>query len=245
MKSFAGKWLVKVLALGGVALYAASKSKASRKGERTLTVTGEGEVDCAPDFARVRVAVRTRHEVAKKASADLQEKLTAILEALTGKAELPKADLQTNHLSIRQDRHKPDDKDEYIVEYVAYSEITIKVRELDKLGQVLDVANDAGIDELEDLEFDVQDSKGYKRRAMALAVRDARSQAEVLASSAGMRLGSVLRITDGPDYDIQRSGGMLSHSMGYGGAVATGTISVHAQAQVKFELLEQRETVSI
>lgn len=244
MQAFAGKWLFKILALGGAGLYLASKMKSPKGAARVVSVTGNGEVECEPDFARLRVAVRTRDKVAKEASGQLQKKVAAVLEALEKQAQINATDLQTTNLSIRQDRHKPEGKEEYVTEYVAYTEVSVKVRELQKLGQVLDLANDAGIDELEGLEFDVHDSKTHKQRAMALAVKDARAQAEVLANNAGMRLGEVLRITDGPDYDMEPSGGMLSRSMGYAGAIATGSIAVHAQAHLKFELLPRDERVS-
>lgn len=233
--AFSNLW--KLLALGGAALYAASRTKSPRRSTSEISVTGSGEVECEPDLARVRLAVRSRQATAKEAAKQLEQKITTVIDALTQIAKLPKDDLQTTQLSIHQDRHKPEGKKEYVIEYVAHTEITVHVREIDKLGQVLDVAHEAGIDELEGLDFDLQDQRSPKRRALALAVKDARARAEVLASNAGMAVGAVLRMTDGPDYDIDRSGSMLSSSIGYAGAIATGSIAVSAQAYVKFELV--------
>lgn len=229
--------LWKLLALGGAALFAASRSTKAKKTGSEISVTGSGEVECEPDLARVRVAVRSRKASAKEAAKALELKIAAVIEALTQKAKLPKDDLQTTRLSIHQDRHKPEGKKEYVIEYVAHTEITVNVRKIDELGQVLDVAHESGIDELEGLEFDLQDQRSPKRKALALAVKDARARAETLANHAGMAVGAVLVMTDGPDYDIDRSGSMLSSSIGYAGAIATGSISVSAQAYVKFELV--------
>lgn len=237
MKPLAVSNLFKLLALGGAALYAASRAKGASKTSREICVTGNGEVECEPDLARVRLSVRSRQSSAKEAATQLQQKIGAVIEALTSSAKLPKDDLQTTQLSIHQDRHKPEGKKEYLIEYVAHTEITVLVRKIDQLGQVLDVAHEAGIDELEGLEFDLQDQRSPKRRALALAVKDARARAEVLANNAGMAVGGVLRMTDGPDYDIDRSGSMLSSSIGYAGAIATGSIAVSAQAYIKFELV--------
>lgn len=233
--AFSNLW--KLLALGGAAVFAASRSKNSRKATSAISVTGNGEVECEPDLARVRVAVRSRQSTAKEAAKQLEFKISRVIEALTETAKLPKDDLQTTQLSIHQDRHKPEGKKEFVIEYVAHTEITVNVRAIDQLGQVLDVAHDAGIDELEGLEFDLQDPRPPKRKALALAVKDARARAETLANNAGMAVGAVLVMTDGPDYDINRSGSMLASSMGYGGAIATGSIEVSAQAYVKFELV--------
>lgn len=238
MNALALSNLWKLLALGGAALYAASLSKggsSASKGE--ISVTGNGEIECEPDLARVRVAVRSRQPSAKEAAKQLEQKIAAVIEALTQTAKLPKDDLQTTQLSIHQNRHKPEGKKEYVIEYVAHTEIMVNVRDITQLGQVLDVAHGAGIDELEGLEFDLQDQRSPKRKALALAVKDARARAETLATNAGMAVGAVLSMTDGPDYDIDRSGSMLSSSIGYAGAIATGSIAVSAQAHVKFELV--------
>lgn len=237
MKALASSNLWRLLALGGAALYAASRSKGPSKSAREISVTGNGEVECEPDIARVRVAVRSRQASAKEAAKQLELKIAAVIEALTQEAKLSKDDLQTTQLSIHQDRHKPEGKKEYVVEYVARTEIMVNVREISLLGQVLDVAHEAGIDELEGLEFDLQDQRAPKRKALALAVKDAKARAETLASNAGMSVGAVLRMTDGPDYDVDRSGTMLASSLGYAGAIATGSIAVSAQAFVKFELV--------
>lgn len=237
MKALALSNLWKLLALGGAALFAASRSKGARSSKGEISVTGSAEVECAPDLARVRVAVRSRQATAKEAAKELELKIARVLDALVQDAKLPKEDLQTTQLSIHQDRHKPEGQKEFVIEYVAHTEITVCVQKIDQIGQVLDVAHEAGIDELEGLEFDLQDQRSPKRKALALAVKDARARAETLASNAGMAVGEVLRMTDGPDYDIDRSGSMLSSSMGYGASIATGTISVSAQAYLKFELI--------
>lgn len=237
MRTLALSNLWKLLALGGAAIYAASRSKGSGGKTGEISVTGSGEVDCEPDVARVRVAVRARQSTAKEAAKEQELKIARVLDALIQGAKIPKDDLQTTQLSIHQDRHKPEGQKEFVIEYVAHTEITVDVRNIDQIGQVLDLAHDAGIDELEGLEFDLQDQRSPKRKALALAVKDARARAETLASNAGMAVGAVLRMTDGPDYDIDRSGSMLSTSLGYGGSIAAGSISVSAQAYVKFELV--------
>lgn len=163
---------------------------------RTLAVSGEGVVSAAPDTAQLRLGVvREAAEAAEaldRNSAAMQKVLDAVRE--TGVEE---RDVQTTRIDVspQYPRQRPDAAEPpRISGYRVSNQVRVHVRDLDRLGEVVDAVVAAGANEIHGLEFSVAEPAPLLDRARTLAVADAQRRARVLAEAAGVQLGPVLEL---------------------------------------------------
>ena len=112
--------------------------------------------------------------------------------------------------------------------------IAVKVRDLAKLGTVLDRALAAGANEVESLALTRADPSPERASALASAVRAARAKAEVMAQAAGLPLGQVLELSEGArgPSPIPLRAGLVAQSAGV--PIAEGQLEVEAQVELTF-----------
>jgi uncharacterized protein len=163
----------------------------------TITVTGTGTIQAAPDLATLMIGVTTQGEtaaVALSANSDAVAAVTARLRA----SGIEARDMQTSNLSINPNWTSFDSSSSpTIAGYVATNLLTIRVRDLGGLGAVLDAAVADGANTLNGLTFGMAKPEPALNEARKAAVADARARAELLVAAAGMKLGRVVTITEG------------------------------------------------
>lgn len=166
--------------------------------QRTIIVTGEGEVLGKPDQARIAAAVVNQ---APTADAAAQENATAMNRALSAVAALgiPPNKIQTSNYSILpQYSNATIANNRNITGYQVTNELTITVDDLSKLGSISDTLVRNGANQLGRVDFTIADPKPLTERARTAAVNDAKAKAQTLATAAGVRLGPLLSIQEGP-----------------------------------------------
>ncbi len=83
------------------------------------------------------------------------------------------------------------DRKRVLLGYIVSRQVEVELRDLEQLGPLMERAVDAGVNQVGDARLDSSRRKDLEREAMALAVKDARLNAETLAGAAGARLGAV------------------------------------------------------
>ena len=125
-----------------------------------------------------------------------------------------------------------------ITGYMASNSLSVRVRELDRLGEILDLAMSDGANTLGGLQFGIEERAPLSDDAMRRAVADARRKAGILASEAGLTLGPVASIREavagGPEYPMAR----MEAAMGSGVPVAAGELSVAVSVTVEFAIAD-------
>lgn len=190
------------LALAMLALPAAAHPKMAGCGmgagtqAPTINVQGEGRASVAPDLATVSLGVTTQAATAAQAMSDNATRQTAIIEALRAQGVAP-ADLQTQGLSLSplQD-YSREGQPPVITGYQAQNIVTARIRELPRLGAILDTMVGAGATDVQGITFSREDAAATEDRARTEAVAEARRRAEVIARAAGMELGPLVSLTD-------------------------------------------------
>ncbi len=170
----------------------------------TLTVSGSGRVQAAPDAATLDAGVTTQARRAKDAIHGNSRAMEALLAAL-GDQTIDSKDIQTRQLQLTP-VYPQGGRRAGIEGYRASSRVRVRVREIDRVGSVLDALVEAGANELGSISFTVLDPEPFLDRARAAAVADARRKAALFASEAGVRLGRILEIRDGAVPTPLRSG---------------------------------------
>lgn len=163
---------------------------------RTLSVSGSGEALLAPDIAYIYVGVRTESPTAAEAVDANTTQTETLMQAIRDFGIDPK-DIRTTNFSIYpMDRFDPatglpSGEKVYAVDNTVY----VTVRDLTKLGDLLDTAVQAGANNINSVQFDVAEKDDALKQARAEAVKDAEAQAQALAQAAGLSLGEIQSIS--------------------------------------------------
>lgn len=163
----------------------------------TITVTGEGSVEAAPDIATVSLGVTTQAPTAAEAMDANSAALRTVLDNLRGAGIEPR-DIQTTGLSLNPNWNSRgyDGGPQQIDGYIASNVLNVRVRQIDRLGAVLDAAVADGANTLNGITFGVADDRPLLDDARAAAVEDARARATLLTRAAGVTLGRILSISE-------------------------------------------------
>ena len=158
---------------------------------RTVSVSGQGEVSAQPDMARVTLGVEARRRTLAEARSAVTATVDRVL-ALTRDLRIDPKYVNATRLQIQPEYNwNEKDRKRVLLGYVVSRQVEVELRDLDQLGALLERAVDAGANQVGDASLDSTRRKELERQAMALAVQDARLNAEALARAAGAQLGAV------------------------------------------------------
>jgi len=164
-----------------------------------IWVSGTGKVTVTPDIATLRLGIAAQAATVAEAQSQAAEAMDRVMTALTDNG-VDEKDIQTQYFSIYQvtrwDREK---EEEIVVGYRVTNMVTAKIREIDKVGSIIDAVAAAGGDltRINSIGFSVDDPSAYYEEARQKAMADARAKAEQLAELAGVRLGKPTYISEG------------------------------------------------
>lgn len=207
--------------------------------DRVITTTGQGAVDLAPDMAKLNVGVTNQAPLAGDALRLTSDAVAAVLVQLT-EAGIEPRDMQTQGVNLRPiwNRNNRDDEEPRITGYVAQNVLTIRVRDLDALGGILDRVVQDGANTFNGLQFSVQDPKPAMAAARQDAVKDAIAKAEQLAEAAGVVLGPVQMISESGGGGRPAIFDMSAERLASDVPVATGEVSLTSQVSMVFQILD-------
>ena len=161
----------------------------------TIVTTGTGRVGVEPDITELRLGVAVSRPTVGDARAVAAETMTAILSAVTA-AGVERRDIRTSTLSIQPRYDYRDGKPPTLTGYDLGNVVAVTVRDLARLGDVIDGALGAGATSLDGLTFRVDDPRAAEREARIAAVAEARERADVLAAAAGVTIAGVHDIVE-------------------------------------------------
>jgi uncharacterized protein YggE len=168
--------------------------------EARIIVVGEGSVSVVPDYARISSGVTTRAKTAKEA-ADANTKLMAALTAALLSSGIEQKDIQTSRFSVQPVYASPaPNTEQRLTGFSVSNQVTVTVRQMDKVGDLLDRLITAGATDAGNVEFLHSDSSKTLDQAREAAMADARRKAELYAHAAGLSLGGVAWITEDASY---------------------------------------------
>lgn len=165
--------------------------------EPGITVTGSGSAFGAPDVAVLTLGVEAEAKSVGDARSQAAEAMDGMLRALKD-GGVDDKDIQTTRFSVQPVYDYTKERQElrgFLVSNIA----TVKVREIDKTGELIDAALVAGGDRarVESLQFTIDDPSALEDEARKEAMAEARSKAETLAEAAGVELGPPRSISEG------------------------------------------------
>lgn len=217
-----------------------------------FTVTGTGEVTAKPDIAEVSFGVSATGQTVAQVqnqSNTVINKVVAAVKALG----IPDKDIKTTNYNINpqygrveQDRMMfdsqqplPPTTDQDISGYSMNVNVVVKIKDLEKVNQVIDTATENGANQIGGISFTVDNPEKYQKEARELAIADAKRQANELASAAGIQLGKIVGIYENPMYygrgDMMMSAKAESATGGAPTQIEPGSGTISTQVTLNYE----------
>jgi uncharacterized protein YggE len=185
-------------AVAAVGLLGPALGAAADREPPSVTVMGSATVAAPPDTAEVSAGVVTQAPTPAAALARNSAAMELVLRAVAA-AGVADRDVQTTGLQVVPQRAQPEPgrrEPPDIVGYEVVNVVRIRVRDLGRLGGLLDAVVGQGANAMRGIEFSVADPAPLLRQARARAIADAREKADTYAAAAGVKLGRVLWIRD-------------------------------------------------
>ena len=200
-----------------------------------MTVTGSATIQTPPDTAIAQIGVQTIGEEVDPVIAENNKKAEEIISSITSLG-VDKKDIQTVSFNIYplRDYNKDPNK---IVGFQVDNIISVRFRNLNIIGKGLQAAISAGANNINSLNFTVDNPEPIRNEARTLAIQDARKKAESMAQAAGIELGKIVNVIELSSYSP------IISRVDYDKAAAeaavpveSGELSLTVQVQLVFEL---------
>jgi uncharacterized protein YggE len=208
---------------------------------RTLSIAGNAEVHAVPDAALFSTGVVTESETAAAALKANSAALSKVLDAIRSFGVEAK-DLQTSGLSLEARYYRPEKPSATdrprIIGYTAANQITVRVRDLVKLGDLLDKVAVAGANRIDGIAFVVSNQEGLLDEARQKAVADARSKADLYARAAGFALGKVMSLSEETGPSPRPMGRAMAASPAAPVPVEAGEMTLSVRVRVVWSLAD-------
>lgn len=231
-----------VLILLGMVLVACNSTADVPAGTATgrgITVIGQGEAMGQPDLANTSVGVEISAPTVSEATSQNEAIVSQVLAALAQQG-IDEKDIQTSNYNVWAEQIYGENGPEGISGYRVTNMVAITIRDINKIGAVLQAATEAGANAVNGISFGVADTAALEAEARTAAITNARARAQSLAELAGVELGEVLMITEviGANYPIPMANGRLDTAMAESAApsISPGQLSFTTQIQVTFAI---------
>jgi uncharacterized protein YggE len=201
-----------------------------------VSVTGEATVQVAPDQAQIDGGVATDAKTAREASDANNAAMGKVLLALKS-AGIDEKDYQTSRLSLQPQYAPNRSGPSPIVGYRASNRVTIRIRDVTKVANMIDVLVGAGANDIGGINFIVSQASKLLDDAREQAIADARRKAQIYAKAAGVTLGEPIAISEesspSPMFRAKVAGGMAATSAPVAQGEETLSVTVHVSWAIR------------
>lgn len=210
----------------------------NEKSLRTMAVSGHGDVYLVPDIAYINIGTRSEALDVATALADNNEQAKSITAVLAGQG-IDSLDIQTTAFNVYPIQNYGADGQPTELKYVVENTVNVKVRELNRLGEILDAVVRGGANQINGISFDLEDKKQAESEARRLAIQDATEKAQELDGFAGIIIGEIQNISvysngsPQPVFDAVGGGYSLSASQV---PISSGQMIISADANLVYSL---------
>ena len=180
--------------------------------DHTIAINGVGKVYANPDVAYINIGVHTENEDPKAALTANTAQAQDVIEAIKA-AGVEEEDIQTSNFNIYPSNQYGTMGETLGTVYMVDNTVYVTIRDLTKLGTMLEAVVSSGANTINGIQFDITDKDTLASEARTKAVEDAQKQAEDIANAAGVELGELMYVnvyysgTTYPQYEGKGGGG--------------------------------------
>ena len=214
----------------------------SEEQRHSITVTGEGEVVGVPDIAKIQLGYTIEKSTVVAAQKDNTEKINQTVEKLKKDFDINKKDIKTSNYNISPMYNWYEGK-RTVRGYQVRQNINVKIRDLDKVGDILQVAGDLGLNQINNLSFEIDEPESLKQEAREEAIKEAKEKAESMAEVVGVKLGRIINFsehTGSPSaiYETAYKGlDMARGSNEIAPSIEVGSTEININVSIEYEIL--------
>jgi len=210
----------------------------------TITVSGTGEVYAKPDLAFTTFSVITEKKEVAEAMEENTKKMNAIINSIKEQG-IEEKDLKTTSFSIYP-RYEWREKTQFypngrraLTGYEIRQSLEVKIRDMAKIGTIIQKATDAGANQVGDLQFTIDDVDEVKKRAREEAIKEAKDKAKELASQLGVKLVRIVNFSESGAipyyYGLKAEVEMVSSDAG-APQIETGENKIEVNVNITYEI---------
>lgn len=181
------------------ALFLAPAIPAVAHEQGIITMTGRGEVSATPDLATIEVGVSTHAKTVAEAISENNAQVAGVFEVLD-KAGIDELDRQTEGFNVREQRVYPSDDNDLeepqIVGYNVSNDLSVRIHDLDRLGEILGALGQNGANNFQGIKFGVSNRVPLELQARKAAAADALAKAQLYADALGITLGDIKSVSE-------------------------------------------------
>jgi len=223
------------LAAGFVILLMTALPSSAQNQPSGITVTGNAEITARPDIATVTLGVVTEASEAEKAVQENARVANAVVDAVV-KAGIAKRDIETSYYSVVpvMDYQKVPP---VTTGYRVTNTVRVKVRDLTKVGSLIDTAISAGANNVQGVGFDIEDPSSVRKEALVQALKKAEADAKLIADTLGVKLGRVVSVSEAGPAIIKPTEYGIARAEATPTPIIPGQVHVTASVTVVYSIL--------
>jgi hypothetical protein len=236
------KCLLALFLLTSTPLQALPASAHDEPQKRTISLTATGAVKTTPDKVDISTGVTSEAKSAREALDANTDAMAKVVAALKEDGIEPK-DIQTTNFSVspvyeQRPYDKPDGRPPVIVGYRVTNQVRITLHDTKKLGAILDRVVSLGANQIDSIEFGVDEPEALKDEARKLALKNVADNAKLYAEAAGVGLGPILTISEEESAYYPRAvpAAARMDAMKEAVPIEAGTASVEVRVRVTWEI---------
>jgi hypothetical protein len=229
--------LALLLLLASVPLQALHALAHDEPQKRTISLVATGAVKTTPDKVDISTGVTSEAKSAREALDQNTEAMAKVVEALKADGIEPK-DIQTTNFSVspvyeqRKEGTAP-----FVVGYRVTNQVRITLHDTKKLGAILDKVVSLGANQIDSIEFGVDEPEALKDEARKLALKNVTDNAKLYAEAADVGLGQILSISEEESsYQPRFAPAATRMEMSKDVPIEAGTASVEVRVRVTWEI---------
>ena len=164
-----------------------------------FSITGSGTVYAKADIANIEVGLKTAtKKTAAEATTESTDKMNKITTELK-KLNIADKDIKTSNYTLSPVYNWTNVKGQELVGYEVTQTLTLKIRDLSKIGDVIAKTTEQGANQVGNISFTIDDEFALKNQARKMAINKAKEKAVLIASQSGMKLGKVTSVYENAD----------------------------------------------
>jgi uncharacterized protein YggE len=206
-----------------------------------IWVTGQGEVSAVPDIAIINLGIESEDDSVATARDRAAAAMNDVMDTLTSNG-IAEKDIQTQYFNIQQVRTwDRETEKEVVTGYRVTNTVTVTIRDIEKVGTIIDAVTDAGGDltRINGINFSIDDPEEYYEEARKEAMTDAKKKAEQLAKLANVDLGDATFISENSYYAPVAKAEMAvgyDEGAGFRTSISPGELDIRLNIQVAYAI---------
>ena len=229
-----------ILTLGAVAIVSLVNRD---KTDDYFTVSAEETIYAPADIANLEVGVRSGVKPSPQAAATESNDKTNNIIAELGKLGVEQKDIKTTNYRLSPEYNWTQDHGQELIGYEVSQTLTIKVRDLEKIGTIISQTTEKGANQIGNISFTIDDDESLKSQARAAAITKAQNKAREIAVQSGLKLGDLVNVVEGgytppvaPNFGILDSAKVMNEASVSAPNIQTGENEVRVSVTLTYKV---------